>query len=522
MAAKSKSMHQVRQILELHIRGKSHREIVKLTGFAKNTVRAYITRAKSVSEDLALVLSHNDEALRTLILSPSSHSILEDERYQYLSSRTAYYLEELNRVGVTKQLLWTEYRGSQPNGYGYTQFCKYICDEQKKRGVVANFSHTPGEEMQIDFAGDKMYFIDVTTGEKKACEILVCALPYSHLVFATALPSQKQESFIEGICKALEYFGGVPLSLKSDNLKSAVIKANRYEPTFTEAMVFLGEHYNTNISATRIYKPRDKASVEKAVDLIYKHIFAPLRDHQFHSIEELNIAIYSLLEVFNSRIMQQKNISRIDLFNRDEKATLRPLPIEKYQIKHSVYAKVQKNYHIILGEDRKQYSVPYSNVGKRVKVVYTFNTVEIYDGNSRIATHHRDYSGKLYVTNGMHMPENHQAVHTHKAWDKEDFISQANAIGEHTYQAILKLFDNYCFIEQSYDACLGVLRLKYKYSPERLEMACKRALRGKYISYKAIHNILNNNQDKLELELESDNHISIPDHPQIRGASFYQ
>lgn len=520
MAAKSILMHHVRQILELYICGKSHREIARITGLAKNTVRAYVSRAKSFSTDIHFLLGHEDEVIRSLILVPPKRCIEEDERHRYIESRKTYYLDELNRIGVTKLILWNEYKASQPNGYGYTQFCKYISDELKKRGVVAIFTHTPGDVMQVDFAGDKMSIVDRNTGETKECEMLICAFPYSHLIYAIALPSQKQEAFIEGICKALEYYGGVPLSIKTDNLKSAVVKSNRYEPTFTEAMSFLAEHYNTTITATRIYKPRDKASVEKAVDLSYKHIYAPLRDRIFSSIEELNIAIQESLEVFNKRLMQQKNISRIDLFNRDEKEKLRPLPASKYQIKHSIEAKVQKNYHIILGEDKKQYSVPYQHVSKKVKVVYTFSTVEIYDNNTRIALHQRDFTNKSYITNALHMPDNHKTFYEQKGWNKEDFLKQANNIGEYAYQAIAKILENKAFIEQSYNSCLGVIRLKSKYSKERLNMACKRALKGKYISYRTIQNILQNNQDKLELESEKPS--SIPHHDQTRGAEYYQ
>ncbi len=520
MAAKSLQMHHVRQILELYLNGKSHREIAKITSLAKNTVRTYLSRARAFSSDITFLLSHEDEVIRSLILVPPKRQIEEDERHQYIASRTLYYLEELNRVGVTKLILWNEYKASQPKGYGYTQFCKYISDEHKKRGVVASFTHIPGDVMQVDFAGDKMSIVDRSTGETKECEMLVCTLPYSHLIFVVALPSQKQEAFIEGICKALEYYGGVPLSIKTDNLKSAVVKANRYEPTFTDAMLFLGEHYNTTITATRVYKPRDKASVEKAVDLSYKHIYAPLRDRIFNYIEELNIAIQESLVVFNNRLMQQKNISRIDLFNRDEKETLRPLPANKYQIKHAIEAKVQKNYHIILGEDKKQYSVPYTHVGKKVKVIYTFTTIEIYDKYTRIALHRRDFTNTSYITNAQHMPDNHKTFYEQKGWNKEDFLKQANNIGEYVYQAIVKVLENTAFIEQSYNSCLGIFRLKSKYDKERLNMACKRALKGKYISYKAIQNILQNNQDKLELESEKPS--SIPNHDQTRGAEYYQ
>jgi hypothetical protein len=387
--------------------------------------------------------------------------------------------------------------------------------------MVMHFTHNPGEEMQIDFAGDTMCYIDCSTGEIIKCQVLVCILPFSNLTFAIALNSQKQEAFIEGIYKALVYFRGVPLSIKCDNLKPAVTKANRYEPTFTELMLFLCEHYNTTIMATRVAKPRDKASVEKAVDLTYKNIYAPLRDREYHSLDEMNTDIIKRLNLFNAKKMQNKPYSRRELFEREEMSKLRPLPAEKYQVKHNVLAKVQKNYHVVLGEDKKQYSVPYRYIGKTVSVIYTYSTVEIYLEYARIALHKRDHSYSPYVTNATHMPPNHHAYWIQQGWNKEDFQKKANAIGENTYQVILKILDNPQFIEQSYNSCLGVFRLANKYGKDRLENACKRALTGKIINYKTIETILSNSQDKIDVTEES-NLSNPPNHDQIRGKSAYQ
>jgi transposase len=521
MAAKPITMHQIRQILELAFKGKGQREIARITGFSKNTVRVYLSRSLRYNSSFIFLLQLEDSVLKQIVLPSKKAMVEQDERYIFFLSKRDYYFEELHKTGVTKLLLWNEYRAENKAGYGYTQFCNYLSLEEKKRGVVMHFSHTPGDVMQVDYAGDLMHYVDKTSGELIPCQVLVCVLPYSNMTFVMALKSQKQDAFIEGICKALEYFGGVPLSIKSDNLKSAVTKANRYEPTITEALMFLGAHYSTTITASRVYKPRDKASVEKAVDLTYKNIYAPLRDRVFHSMEEMNIEILQKLNDFNDKKMQKKPFSRREAFNKEEKSILRPLPTEKYELKHTVEAKVQKNYHIILGEDKKQYSVPFQHTGQKVKVIYTYSTVEIYLKMDRIALHKRDYTHNVYITNATHMPTNHKAYWEQKGWNKEDFEKQALSIGTHTYQVIQKILEGHQFIEQSYNSCLGVLRLKTKYGKDRLENACKRALKGKWTNYKVISTILATSQDKLEIEAES-SIPSPPDHDQIRGASAYQ
>jgi hypothetical protein len=182
-------------------------------------------------------------------------------------------------------------------------------------------------------------------------------MPYIHYMYAEALRSQRQEHFVNGLRRCLEYLGGVPLSIKCDYMKTAVVRANRYEPQFTEAMSYMAEHYSTTILTARVRKPRDKGSVEKAVSIAYQRIYAPLRRQTFFSLEELNAAIRRQLVLANQRPIKGKEGTRQGLFKAHEKPLLKVLPAAGYEIKHVTEGKVQRNYHVILGEDRHQYSI---------------------------------------------------------------------------------------------------------------------------------------------------------------------
>jgi transposase len=63
------------------------------------------------------------------------------------------------------------------------------------------------------------------------------------MTYAEASMSQKKEDFIESVENALRFFGGVPQGIVPDNLKSAVTKSNRYEPTLNETFLQFSEHY---------------------------------------------------------------------------------------------------------------------------------------------------------------------------------------------------------------------------------------------------------------------------------------
>jgi len=520
MSAKPKQMHQVKIIFQMKKADLSIRNISKQTGICRKTIREYLGRIQSLGIDLGRALEFPDQELYNLLHAPFNDlSNGSNERIEYIQQRMEYYGQELQKRGVTKTLLWQEYKKENPQGYSHSQFCWYILQHEKKNKAVFKMHHSPAQQMMVDFAGDTMNYIDKESGELIKCEVLVCVLPFSGMTYVEVLRSQQQQEFIKGICNALHFLGGVPLSIKSDNLKSAVIKADRYDPTFTEAMELMSAHYRTNAVTSRVRKPKDKASVENAVRLAYQRIYAPLRDQQFYSLEELQGKVKEQLERHNKQNFQAKNYSRIELFESQEKQLLQALPDLPYVYQKVTFGKVQLNYHIILGKDYHQYSVPYTLIGKRLKIIYTADIVEIYDDLQRVAIHRRDYKRHGYTTLNDHMPPTHQFMNQYKAWDGKYFIQQAQSIGSATVMVIEHVLKSRTFIEQSYNSCLGILRLAKIYTPQRLENACSIIQHAPKINYGLIERILKNNMDKINPSPSSSPNLF--DHDNLRGPNTY-
>ena len=303
-------------------------------------------------------------------------------------------------------------------------------------------------------------------------------------------------------------------------MKQIVIKSCRYEPIFTDMMQQWALHNNIVLLAARVHKPKDKAPVENEVKLTYQRIYAPLRDKLFFSLEELNQSIREQLAEHHRLSFQKKTYSRYDCFANEEKPLLQPLPLNSYVIKHSAEAKVQKNYHITLGEDWNHYSVPFSYIGKTVHAIYDTDIVEIYYQHQRIAIHKRSYKKHGYTTLQEHMPEGHQRYFEQRGWNADYFLSQAQKIGPYTHQYIKGMLQGRRFTEQSYNGCLGILRLAKAYTASRLEAACKRALNGNSYSYKIVSNILSNNLDQLQGP-EQPTLFTISEHDNLRGPEAY-
>jgi transposase len=519
MSNKLITMQILRSIIQQLQRGFSHRRIARELQLSRNTVKHYALQLTSGTHSLEALQQMNDADL-SVIVHAKAKQLQTNPRRTVFTSRTDYFLSELNRTGVTRLLLWQEYKKEHPAGYEYAKFCHLLSTQKQINGATMHFEHKPAEVMMVDFAGDNLSYIVKETGEVISCPVLVCVLPYSGYSYVSALINASLVHVVKALNECLVYFQGVPQNFKSDNMKQIVTKSCRYEPTFTDMMQQWALHNNIILLAARVGKPKDKASVENQVKLTYQRIYAPLRDKIFFSLEELNKSIREQLAEHHRLAFQRKAYSRYDCFTNEEKPLLQSLPFSSYVIRHRVEAKVQKNYHITLGENWNHYSVPFSYIGKKVNAVYDTDTVEIYYQHQRIALHKRSYKKHGYTTIKEHMPEGHQRYFEQRGWTAEYFLTQAQKIGPYTNQYIKGMLEGKRFTEQTYNGCLGILRLGKAYTGLRLEAACKRALKGNSYAYKIVSNILSSNLDQLGAP-EQPTLFNMPEHDNLRGPQAY-
>lgn len=207
----------------------------------------------------------------------------------------------LKRIGVTKQLLWQEYQADHGlNALGYTQFCNHYraWKGQQRR------SHKAGEKLFIDFCGPTMPIVNPSTGEIRRAAIFVACMGASNYTYIDACEGQDLESWLLANRRCLEFLGGVPSLMIPDNLKSAVIKADRYEPLINDSYQAFSQHYGCPIMPAQPYKPQDKGKVEAAVLVVERWVLAQLRYHTFHSLAALNQAIKTLMQDLNQLPME--------------------------------------------------------------------------------------------------------------------------------------------------------------------------------------------------------------------------
>jgi transposase len=513
MSHKRITMINIRQIFRLYEGGTSLREMERLLNVSRRTITKYVSLFEASKLKYSDVQNKSDEELSTLFLEPPEP---DNERYDNLQIQLPDMAKELGRVGVTKNLLWGEYKTQDPGGYNYSQFSHYLRQYVKHGDVTMHFEHKYGDKMFVDYAGKKLQITDKLTGETQAVEVYLAILGGSQMTYVEASMSQKKEDFISATENALHFFEGVPRAIVPDNLKSAVTKCDRYEPVLNEDFANFALHYQTAILPARSRKPRDKSLVEGVVKIIYTRIYAKLRNRIFHTLIDLNEAIWEELETHNKTKLQNRDHSRYELFKENEQAKLTALPADMYEMKQYAFYKAQNNCHIYFGADKHYYSVPYQYVGKKLKVAYSRSTVEIYSGYRRIAFHQRDHGKYGYSTIKEHLPAQHRFV---MSWSLEKFINWASDIGEETELYIRKILDSKEHPEQAYKSCMGILSFAKKMGNTRLNRACQRGIYYNGYSYTTIKNILTKGLDTLELQ--EPEQFTISPHENVRGQSYY-
>jgi transposase len=375
--------------------------------------------------------------------------------------------------------------------------------------------HRAGEKIFVDFSGKKPHLVDPRTGEIVEVELFVGVLGASNYTYVEATRSEDLESWVGAHQRMLEYFKGSSEIWIPDNLKSGVVRADRYEPGVNRTYEELAEHYGAVVIPARVRKPKDKPKVEAGVLLAQRWILAVLRNQTFFSLSGLNEAIWKQLEILNGREMQKLGESRRELFERVDRPALKPLPQERYEIATWAECRVKIDYHVEV--DKYYYSVSYQLIHEQVETRATKSVVEIYFKGRRVASHQRLRGDQRFSTKPEHMPRSHRE---HLEWTPSRLTDWAAKTGPATGRLVSEILKRCHHLEQGYRSCLGIMSLGRHFDENRLEAACARAEKLGSYGYRTVKNILSSGLDRIPLEQETESSPS-PEHENIRGAAHY-
>ena len=253
-------MTNYREILRLNSQGISQRSIAASCSCSRNTVAKVLSLAQEIDVAWPLREGISDNDLHRLFF-PESAAPPSRKRPDY-----EYIHKEMAKCGVTLSLLWSEYcescRQSNEVPLMYSQFCYYYQQFTLKNKVTMHIHRKPGEQIEVDWAGQTTPVIDRVTGEIINAYVFIGVLSSSQYAYVEAFLSQNHECWIAAHVNMYKFFGGVTRILVPDNLKTGVEKASWYSPVINKVYQEMAEHYGTAVIPARVRRPKDKPNAE--------------------------------------------------------------------------------------------------------------------------------------------------------------------------------------------------------------------------------------------------------------------
>lgn len=500
----------LRHVLELELSGNQTQLIL---GVSRGTVQDCIKRARAANLSWQQVETLSDDDLFTLLF-PEKRARQKEEEVNRIDWQKVF--TELKRRGVKLSLLYEEQVESQGLNLSYSQYCRRFKQWAGSKDISMRQQHAAGENLFIDFSGMTVPATDPETGEVCPAQIFVATFGASNYTYFEAVPSQRLQDWIEAHIRAFKFFGGVPRFLIPDNLKAAVIDADRFDPILNRTYQRFAAHYKVGVKPARPLRPKDKAKVEKGVQNTEYRALAKIRDRTFFSFHELNRELMLLREETNKAPFQKLSGSRASWFEDIDKPALRPLPDQDFEFEEWIVGyRVPRDYHVNV--HGHYYSVPFLLAHKIVDVRYTKNVVEVLQGNTRVASHVRNWAEGAKTTAAEHLAPAHAIYH---GLTSEYFLEKASQIGPNTKTVVQALLKSKPYPHLSYSECFGIIKtLKASYGEEELELACTQAIRLDSIGYRVVKSILQAGVRNMpeQLTLRLGNKI----HENLRGAKYY-
>lgn len=511
-------MRHLKELFRLkYVADLSHRQIATSLNISTGVVSKYVRLA--VAQGLSYPLPDDvDDARLHQLLTTVAPPPPDIQRGMPLALPDFVLIhQELKRKGVTRLLLWQEYAATHERAaYGYSQFCELYRRWRAQHLSVMRQVHRAGEKLFVDYCGPTVDVINAVTGEVKSAQVFVAVMGASNFTFAEATWSQGLADWISSHTRAFSFLGAVPQLIIPDNLRSGVTRACPYDPALNTTYAEMLAHYGTAALPARPSKPRDKAKVETAVQVVERWIIARLRHVAFFTLADLNRAIRLLLDDLNTRPFKKLPGTRRSQFVALDLPAMRPLPGTPYEYAEWKRARVGIDYHIEV--ERHFYSVPSALTRREVEVRLTASTLEVFHAGKRVAAHLRSTKRGSHTTESSHMPASHRA---HLEWTPGRFLNWALSVGPSTRDLVRHLLENRPHPEMGYRSCLGLLSLAKRYGAERLEVACQRALLLGAPSRLSVVSILKQGLDRQPLaEVEEVGPPLV--HENLRGAAYYQ
>lgn len=478
------------KIVKLSKQGESKNSISNILAVKWDTVDRVLTECleqwgslESIPDDITAEaiqarIDGRKKAYDPAYLMPDSETILEVQR----------------KEGKTRNEAWADYTKKAASlgkqAYRPSRFNEIVTSFAASKDISCTITKAPGIEAQVDWVGDKGKLYDADSGKEIPLHLFVMALPYSGYFYTEAFFDEKMPSWLKGHEDAFRFFGGCPARMVPDNCRTAVSQSRRWyfeevvlNPKYAKFM----EHYSVIVCPARVYHPKDKAVVERTVQIIERDLMPSMDMLHLTSLADYNSILRRKLEERLAREYTKRFGSRTSIFLSEEKDELLPLPIAEYRSYVERTAVVGRDFHIQYA--KAHYSVPPKHIGEKVTVRDDGTSITISDRlGQKIAQHRKAIREWDWVTDRDHIPENYGA---NGGYSPEYFLSWAGRFGSETTGWVSFILGHFQSMARAFNTLFTSLHAANKYGKEVVEKASAHALGSRICTSRDYRILLN-------------------------------
>jgi transposase len=368
------TLDQFMDIRFLHRQGHSVREIARLSGHSRNTVRRMLRAEHSPRP------------------TPRSRPTAIDGFKDYLQQRWTEH--QLSAVRLHQEIIAQGYGGGMRSVRRF--IAKLRSAHQVSRKLTVRFETPPGEQAQADWAEVGRY--PQPDGRVIRVYAFVMVLGYSRCLYVEFTRSMRVDALIRCHQNAFAFFGGWPRRILYDNMRQVVVRSDRVNPRFAD----FARYHGFEVKRHRPYRPRTKGKVERMVHYVKDNF---LKARSFTGLAEINAAgRHWLGSVANVRVHATTQARPCDLL-LEEKLT--PVAgIVPYQLSESTQRTV--GVEALVRFEGSDYSVPAGLVGARVYVEASATKILIRTKDLIVAEHERASARGAKIEAPRHVRERWQ------------------------------------------------------------------------------------------------------------------
>lgn len=451
--------------------GKSQREIERVTGIDRKTIRKLAQGAASEASNspgVATGSAAQNPPPRPPAISVGPVSACEPHRafieaqLRLRRNFTSIYQELVDRFGFAA-------------GYNSVKrFCGTVVAREPEQFDRLEFA--PGEEVQVDYGEGAMTRVPGSDRYRRP-RLFVMTLRYSRRSFRRVVWKSSQEAWARLHEQGFRYFGGCASYVVLDNLKEGVIKPDLYEPELNPVYSAVLAHYGVVADPARVRDPNRKGTVENAIGHTQD---TALKGRRFESIEEQNAHLEQWETKWAAPRIHGSAKRQVEAMYQEERAHLKPLPLQGFQYFTECERTVADDSCIRI--DHSSYAARPAIIGSIVLVRLFEHHVEIRDRQTHalLRTHPR-----AQKRGSVLLPDDERPFNPSR--ETRRILSQAGEIGPATLQLCQQWFERDGRVGQR--KLWGIVGLAKRYPRRLIDQACATALRENVRSYKSIENL---------------------------------